>query len=196
MKHWTIIGLLIVMWAVVVFILLVPEVPNGHGFEHSRFQTMDQGGDGAQRHGPLLIAGWLFGSILIALFVSLLAWGTVVDPGRQDAQRQQRGRFDMRLTALFLGGVIYEGVFAAMCAAYRNSLTAAEASFIGPFPAGVSWLLFGVWLVPGIFIAFYVVFFHRWILPPSTLQTLAAFADHGSGLARDVTEVPNSRRKG
>ena len=195
MRHWTIVGLLTLMWAVVVSILLTPEIPNGHGFEHPRFQAMDQGGDGAERHDSIFVAGWMFGSVLIALFVALLAWGTVVPPGQEDAPQPNQVKPDLRLAALILGGLLYEGVFAAVCLAYRDSLTAAKVTFLGPFPAGVSWILFGVWLIPGIFVVFYVVFFYRWILPPQSLQNFAAIVHRVVDDSRPTGEMLASDRK-
>ena len=62
MKRWAPAILLIALWGVVLVILLTPEVPNGHGFQHSTFGEMDQGGNGADRHESLFIAGWMFGS--------------------------------------------------------------------------------------------------------------------------------------
>ena len=161
--RWITFILLIAMWVAVIIILRTPEVPQGHGFAHSKFTAMDQGGDGAERHESLLLTGWMFGSVVIAIFVSLLAWGTVCQPGKSDH----------RTWAFLIGGLLYEGVFAMMCLAYRNSLTDSGVAFLGPFPAGVSWLLFGVWLIPGFFIILYVVFFDRWIMPPESKRKLA-----------------------
>ena len=174
MKHWIAGILLVALWAVVLTILLTPEIPQGHGFEHTRFSEMDQGGDGTERHESLLIPGWIFGSVLIALFVSLLAWGTADEPSRTDTTESSRARKSYaRVGAFVFGGLIYESVFGMLCLVYRDSLADPDVAFAGPFPAGVSWLLFGIWLIPGLFIVLYVVFFHRWILPPENSQRLA-----------------------
>ena len=148
MKHWIPAILLIALWGVVLAILLTPEVPNGHGFEHSDFVEMDQGGNGADRHESLLITGWMFGSLLIACFISLLLWGTT----------------KKEHWLLFLaGGLIYEGIFGMLCLSYWKSLTDPHVVFIGPFPASVSLLLFGIWLFPAFFIGLYVFYYGRWI---------------------------------
>jgi len=155
--------LLMLLWAAVLAVLLTPEVPNGHGFQHSRIPTMDQGGDGTLRHGHLLLRGWLLGSVLIATFVSLLACGTAC------------GRSALRgLAAPFLvGGLLYEGVFGMLCYSYRDSLAEPHAPFVGLFPQPLSWLMFGIWLVPGFFVFLYVVFFYRWIWPPDNARRFA-----------------------
>jgi len=150
MKLWVPAILLLALWAVVLMILWTPQVPNGHGFQHATFAAMDQGGDGANRHGPLFIAGWLLGSLLIAFFVSLLFFGT-----------ESRAHW----LPFFLGGLIYEGVFGMLCLSYWKSLSDSAAVFLGPFPASVSWLLFGIWLIPAVFVVLYVAFFRRWIFP-------------------------------
>jgi len=162
---------LIALWGVIFVILLTPEIPDGVGFSHSTYHAMDQGGDGARRHRALLVSGWIFGSLQIAFFVSLLAWGML----RQPSQAETTGAHRTEKTALHLwlflvGGLFYEGVFGMMCLAYRNSLTSPDVAFLGPFPAGVSWLLFGIWLFPAYFIVLYVMLFNRYVVSPQNMQ--------------------------
>ena len=165
MKHWIPAILLIALWGVVLAILLTPEVPNGHGFEHSDFVEMDQGGNGADRHESLLITGWMFGSLLIACFVSLLLWGTT----------------KKEHWLLFLaGGLIYEGIFGMLCFSYWKSLTDSNVAFLGPFPASVSWLLFGIWPFPAFFIGLYVFFYDRWIFPIESEQKFKMLVEQRS----------------
>ena len=171
MKHWIPAILLIAFWAVLLVILLTPEASNGHGVPHSKFKAMDHGGDGAARHEFLLLSGWMLGSVLIAIFVSLLAWGTVSQPCESGATRPSHStKFDLRWFIFLIGGLAYEGVFGMMCLAYRNSLTEPDVVFLGPFPAGLAWLLFGVWWMPVFFVVVYSVFFDRWIMPPQSVQ--------------------------
>jgi hypothetical protein len=75
-----------------------------------------------------------------------------------------------------VGGLLFEATFSMMCLAYQRSLGASEIQFLGPFPAGLSWLIFGMWLVPGFFIVSYVVFFPRWIFPPASAEEFAKLA--------------------
>ena len=105
----------------------------------------------------------MLGSVMIATFVSLLACGTV-----------RRRSKDKGLAAAFLvGGLLYESVFGMLCYSYQASLAEPRADFIGLFPDPLSWLLFGMWTVPGFFIVLYVVFFHRWIWPPDHSKRFA-----------------------
>ncbi len=162
---------LIALWGVVLIILLTPETPDGQGFSHSTYKAMDQGGDGAGRHQALLVSGWIFGSLLIAFFVSLLAWGMLRQPFQAETTGTNRtGGTALPLWLFLIGGLFYEGVFGMMCLAYRNSLTSPDVAFLGPFPSGVSWLLFGIWLFPAYFIVLYVIFFNRYVVPPQNMQ--------------------------
>ena len=160
---WTLAVLLLLLWAAVLAVLLTPEVSSGHGFEHSTFPTMDQGGDGARRHQPVLIRGWLLGCVVIATFVSLLACGALGG----------RSATNWRLTAFLVGGLCYEAAFGFMCSSYRDSISKAPAAFIGPFPEPLAWLLFGIWFVPTFFVVLYVLFFYDWIWPPDNARRFA-----------------------
>ncbi len=174
MRNWLPPVLLTVLWATVLAILLTPEPPQGHGLPHAQFRAMDQGGAGLQRHDSVLVLGWLFGSVLIAIFVSLLAWAATSNHRSRHAPRDEAHhakRDSYCCWAFVLGALLYEGVFAALCLAYCNSLESPQAaSFWGPFPTGTSWLLFGIWGSPLFFILLYVVFFNRWIMPPQHLN--------------------------
>jgi hypothetical protein len=164
MKYWIPANLLIALWAGVLAVFLTPEIPNDHGFAHAKFSAMDQGGDGSSRHEPLLIYGGLCGSAMIGIFVSLLAWGS-------GASSHRVARPYLRWAAFFIGWLLYESVFVMMCFAYRQSLAEPEVTFFGPFPAAVSWFLFGLWPIPAFFIVLYVAFFNRWIFPPEAAKT-------------------------
>ena len=181
-RAWGLAVLLVLLWALVLTALLTPEIPNGHGFQHSKFLAMDQGGDGVLRHESLLLIGWLLGSVVIALFVFVLTWGTVGETSSLGARRRRpgAGRADLRWLMFLLGGLAYEIVFGLMCYAYRQSLIESEVAFLGPFPAGVSLQVFGVWLTPWIFIVFYVIFFNQWIMPPESRRRFADLAAQAS----------------
>lgn len=157
MKNWLAGILLAAMWAAVLWIALTPELAAGHGAVHSRFSQMDQGGSGLQRHGATFGAAWLLGSLMIALFVCLLAWQT------KDGRRSWPW--------FVVGGILYEAVFSMMCWTYWRSLAdPLEVSFWGSFPVPVAWLVYGIWLFPGFFIAIYVMRFDEWILPEESMR--------------------------
>jgi hypothetical protein len=162
------------MWLLVLIALSTPEAANGHGIQHATIHTMDQGGDGSQRHKSLIVTGWLLGSAMIFLFTGLLAWGSVCQAGGMPAANPvQSSPFFGRLMWFVAGGVLFEVVFGMLCYSYWTSLSAPRGDFSGPFPVAVSWMLFGVWLFPAFFIVLYVVNFHRWVLPPENAGRFA-----------------------
>ena len=150
---------LLAIWVVLIMIFVTPEPPNSHGFAHEQYKFMDQGGDGPERHDHVLTLGWLFGSLIIGMFVSLLVLGL------RKIERPAK-----RTWMFLLGGLVYEGIFLGMYLAYRDSLTRDEILFIGSFPAGTWWLIFGIWPIPLIFILLYVLFFNSWIISPTDLE--------------------------
>ena len=153
---------LIVMWVAVIWTFNVPEIDSGHGFAHDRFSGMDQGGDGSLRHERMLFPGWLMASAIIFIFGGLLAWSA--------ENSYQATYVRMRRCAFLISMLVYEAVFTILFLQYADSLGAEDNPlFIGSFPASTWWLLFGVWLAPGFFIAIFVGGFHRWIATPSAM---------------------------
>lgn len=153
MKCWIPPLLLTVLGMTLAAIFLTSEPDNSHGFAHAQITEMHQAGNGADRLGSVLILAWLFGTVMIAFFVSLLALAIL--PGNRQS-----------LWLLLLGTLLYETAFSLLVLEYRHFVAVPEAAtFWGPFPTATAWVLFGVWLVPYVFILFYVVFFDRWILP-------------------------------
>ena len=157
---WLQFGILIALWLVLVTVMLSPEPKNSYEVAHPHFTEMDQGGgSGLERHGSILFLGFLFGSLVISLLVSLLAFGAGT-----------RGRNRFKPWIFLVGGLLFVGVFTMMCLAYRESLEVPEIAFIGPFPAATSWLVFGIWLFPLYFVRIYVLMFDRWFMTPQDLE--------------------------
>jgi len=50
----------------------VEHVYTGHGTAHSSFPSMNHGGAGPERHGPILWLAWSFGLLQLALGVKHL----------------------------------------------------------------------------------------------------------------------------
>jgi len=173
--------LLALLWILVLIVFLTPEATNGHGIEHATVRHMDQGGDGPQRHEAVFVTGCLLGSTMIALFVGLLAWSTMREPCRASADQGAASESAGHLACFLVGGLLFEAVFGMLCYSYWVSLTDPTADFVGPFPPGVSWMLFGVWLFPAFFVVLYVVSYHRWILPPENVQRFAELVSRTAG---------------
>ncbi|MEE3370744.1 MAG: hypothetical protein VX346_15495 [Planctomycetota bacterium] len=208
MKSWLSLMLLVALWAVVLHLLLTPEIVGqpaaadhgasragaaasqqgtqtasssvaaGHGVPHpdARFLEMNQGGSGQQRHAAVLLGGWVFGALQIALFTGLLAWSAGLPTAAQVQTTDSRESHPWVLWGLFLfGGLLFEGVFALLCRSYQVSLLdPANTRFLGSFPEATTWLLFGIWFAPGVFVALYVLFFDRWIFSSQSEARFAA----------------------
>ena len=195
MKPWLPVFLLIALWTTLLIVLFTPEVPDGHGRPHPRIQQVNQGGVDTGRHDQVLITGWSFGALLIAVFVSLIAWpvylGTAASKQTQKTQATGSKRWWI---AYLIGLVLYEIVFAAVCLGYHASLADPHnPDFIGPFPAGTAWMLFGLWPLPTFFIVLYVIYFDRWIFTSNDQEQLAKLV-HLSSQARaavDLTSEPD-----
>ena len=208
MKSWPSLVLLVALWAVVLYLLLTPEIvapgatpgntesnadaaadrPGapppaegtavGHGVPHRNtlFRDMNQGGSGQHRHASVLLGGWLFGALQIALFTGLLAWSAGLPAAAQARQPDARQSHSWLLPGLFVfGGLVFEGVFALLCRSYQVSMLDPDNTrFLGSFPEATTWLLFGIWFAPGVFVALYVLFFDRWIFSPQAETRFAA----------------------
>ena len=159
--------LLVSFWIVLLVILLTPAPPDSTGFAHPRHAAMtdgatapamNQGGEGRQRHGRILWAGWLLAALMAVMLTGILLFGV-----------QSTGLSKGKALAFALGGIAYQVVFAMLFLAYRNSLTG-PVVFIGSFPAATWWVLFGVYLLPYYFILLYVALFDRWVVTPDSLR--------------------------
>ncbi|MFN4258375.1 MAG: hypothetical protein ACK4RK_03705 [Gemmataceae bacterium] len=160
-QAWILFALLLAIWCVLGAVLWVEETSAGGAAAHPHFQTMDQGGSGQLRHGPLLGQALALGVLEIAVFVAFLGFGIGNRPGAERLRRR-----------LLLGGLLYTGVFALVVWTYQNFLAGDQEVFIGPFPAPTALMLFGMYLAPYYFVILYVVSFDRWIARP---EDLAAF---------------------
>ena len=147
---------LILLWVFLLLVFNTRERPSKHyDIKHPVYaDTMKHGGDGTMRHSDLLLTGWAFGSAQFLFFTGLLAWATCLP---------RRSARPPRTWLFLLGGLLIEGAFTCLCWSYHASLRPPIEDFPGPFPPGLLWLLFGIWLTPGFLIAMYVMHFQVWI---------------------------------
>ena len=151
--------LLVSVWIVLVAAIHLRDGSTEYGSARTDHTEMQAGGSGELRHGHLLLVGWLFGLLEVAIFVTLLALGL---RRRKDSGGQG--------WLLFFGGVVLAGVMTALFLGYRQYMTASEPSFLGPFPTPTAIMIFGIWLAPVIFVVLYVVYFDRWIVSEDDLK--------------------------
>jgi hypothetical protein len=195
MKNALILLLLAATWIVVAMVLLAPEAPNVGGVAHPRFAAPDengkpqmlQGGDGALRHGPILLSSWALSALMVTGIVALLAWSLSIGRSNQRKAVQQT-RTSFFWPVVVVGFVLFQGAFAMIFWTYSESLAdPASPTFLGPFPAAETWY-FATWLAPLYFAAIYVIFFHDWVAPPENLRR---FEELVAGRARESVQQIN-----
>ena len=147
------------MCAVVVVAFLIAEPADSHGFPHPDYPTMEQGGCGLERHGPILWLGWIFGVLEILFFVAAMALAA-------------RKREDLRGLGkpLLWGAVAYLAVWTLQVVAYRGYMTDPDPALFLAFPAPTAVMMYGLWGVPIIFMALYFFGFDRWILTDEDVE--------------------------
>ena len=118
------------------------------GATHPRFPSMDHGGSGPGRHGPVLWLAWAFGILQLALVVGCLALGV------------RRGRMRTRLAA---GGLVLALIVTMMVVSYRGYLDDPDAFFLA-LPVPTAWFLYGFWPAQFLVVALYVLLFDREIV--------------------------------
>ena len=147
-------AVLLALCGVVLAIALIEEAPDSRGLDHPVHETMRQGGS-PERHDRVLFWGWLYGTLSIVLFASMLALGL-----------RRRGALPTGAKrSLLFGSALYAAVFALLVLSYRAyAESGADGSLSGSFPRPSAWMLYGVWPVPLIFTFFYVRNFDRWVM--------------------------------
>ena len=124
------------------------------GTTHARFPSMDHGGSGPRRHGPVLVLAWAFGILQLALVVGCLALGV-----RREGVRA-------RLAA---GGLVLALIVTMMVASYRGYLADPHASFLA-LPVPTAWFLYAFWPAQFLVVGLYVLLFDREIVTRQELE--------------------------
>ena len=160
-------ALLLGMCGVIVAAFMIDEVPYteavpeaggeavktylGHGFTHPKFETMQVGGDGAERHAKVLWLGWGFGILQIAFFLTCLAFGS-----------RKHGRAGPFLKPIAIAGVIYAAIFTMMFVAYRGYANEDSHALFLALPIPTAWMIYGVWIFPLFYLLLYMYHFDTW----------------------------------
>ncbi len=69
----------LVLCGTVLALIWIDEPPGFRGRVHPELSTLRQGGDGLDRHRPILLGGWLFGCAIILCFGALIRFGAPVE---------------------------------------------------------------------------------------------------------------------
>lgn len=178
-------GLLLALCLTLVLAIAVEPVASGEGpgadgsigaasasgTTHPRFLSMDHGGSGARRHGPVLGLAWAFGVLQLALVVGCLALGV------------RRDRVRARLAA---GGLVLALIVTMMVVSYRGYLADPDASFLA-LPVPTAWFLYGFWPAQFLVVGLYVLLFDREIV---TRRDLDRFREIVARHARSGGSAP------
>ena len=142
------------------------------GATHPRLPSMDHGGPGPGRHGPVLWLAWAFGILQLALVVGCLALGA------------PRPRVRARLAA---GGLVLALIVTMMVVSYRSYLADPDAAFLA-LPLPTAWFLYGFWPAQFLVVGLYVLLFDREIVTRRDLdrfrEILARHARPGGSAGR------------
>ncbi|MEM1228056.1 MAG: hypothetical protein AAGJ40_20390 [Planctomycetota bacterium] len=125
---------------------------------HPQIETMEIGGSRAVEDAQHWWLGLGFGLVTILTLVATLLFA---------ARDGQHAKSLSR--AVVAGGFMYVAVFVGMMVSYRQ-YTAGKPMTLGPFAAPTTWMVFGLWAVPMIFVAIYCVNFNAWFAADSETQ--------------------------
>ena len=145
------------------------DVPGAAGGPHSDVPQMQHGGPSADRTGPLLAVGTLFGAAQIVFFGICFALG----------MRRRDGLSALR-KPLLVGIALYLCLWMAVVLSYASYATdpASAGRWLGlPIPTAI--LLFGFWPFPVYFVGLYLRFFERNVMDDAALD---AFRKRIAGL--------------
>ena len=118
---------------------------------HPRIDQMQVGALRATDDADNWWLGLTFGLLVIATLVGCLMLA---------ANGTRNSSSLCKVTAL--GGLLFAGSFVAMMVSYRSFTNTPEQRLWGPFPAPTSWMVFGVWFTPLVFLAIYSIGYRKW----------------------------------
>ena len=153
--------------------------PGASGATHPRFPSMDHGGSGPRRHGPVLGLAWAFGILQLALVVGCLVLGV---------------RGDRVRAPLAAAGLLLALIVTMMVVSYRGFLADPTAAFLA-LPVPTAWFLYGFWPAQFLVVGLYILLFDRAIVTPQDMarfhEILARRASSG-GSARRPSDPPGA----
>ncbi len=140
------------------------------GLVHPEFESLQIGGSGEERHGPVLVAGWLLGVLVLAVIVALMAFA-------------YRGDGRLRVIGPLLGAafVLEVVIFTAIVVSYAHGLDEPATATVFGFPRATAWLLYALWPSKLIFVGIFVVTFERAYWRPQDEARFRALLDKERG---------------
>lgn len=174
--HWLLFGLLLAMCAAVGAAFLVaggplPAAADGAafpraGFPHPEFPSMDAGGPGAARHGPVIAIAWLFAVLQAAFLVGCLAFGV--------RRRERVGPIGWRLAGCGIG---LGGILTVMVLTYAGYMASPAPGLVLGLPVPTAWYLYVFWPFQFAFVLVFVLAFRGAVVDEKILARFRAIVD-------------------
>ncbi len=140
---------LLVMFALLAWAIVSIDFPPGDrsAVTHPLYPSMERG---SQTPGVRLFwIGLGLGLAQVSFFTALLVLAL---PG---------SRVRRTWIPLLGGGLAYGAVMSLLFLSYHSYSGSTESAFWWGFPAPTAWLVYGIWGVPWVFVAYFVYSFHR-----------------------------------
>ena len=141
----------------------VERVYLGHGTTHDQYASMDHGGDGPARHGPVLWMAWTFAVVQLGIIIGSLLLGV---------RHPDRIRFP-----LVMSGVTLAGLLTLMTVTYVRYLDDPTASLFLGLPAPTAWFLYAFWPTQFLVVVLFVLFFSRGVVTPADMERFRQIVD-------------------
>ena len=126
---------------------------------HSSYPTMEEGGPGLERNGPVFWLGCAFGLLQLVFYTFCLLLGMKKRSGPGPTARP-----------LLLGGLAWAVVWSGLFWSYYSYMTEGGGSFVLGLPAATAWMLYGAWPYPVLFALYFIYIFHDWFLRKEDLE--------------------------
>ena len=174
--HWLLFGLLLAMCAAVGAAFVIasdPPTPAADGstypragFPHPDFPSMDTGGPGAARHGPVIAVAWVFAMLQTAFLVGCLAFGV--------RRRERVGPIGWRLAGCGIG---LSGILTVMVLTYADYMASPAPELVLGMPVPTAWFLYVLWPFQLAFVLIFVLAFRGSVVDDGTLARFRAIVD-------------------
>jgi hypothetical protein len=133
--------------------------PASWAIPHSGYPTMEEGGPGLDRNGPVFWLGCAFGLLQLVFYTFCLLLGM-----------KKRGGPGPTVRPLLLVGLGWAVVWSGLFWSYYSYMTEGGGSFVLGLPPATAWMLYGAWPYPVLFALYFVYIFHNWFLRKEDLQ--------------------------
>ena len=133
--------------------------PLSWAIPHSSYLTMEEGGPGLERNGPVFWLGCAFGLLQLVFYTFCFLLGMKKRSGPGPTVRP-----------LLLGGLGWAAVWSGLFWSYYSYMTEGGGSFVLGLPPATAWMLYGAWPYPVFFALYFIYIFHSWFLREEDLQ--------------------------